>query len=241
MRVRQIDNALDLFEAYSRDRTPMTLTCIARELDIPKSSAFNIIETLMLRGYLYETHPRGGYYPTSRLADLSRSIAGAELLVHRLHPELEALATETGETVLLSTRDRSDIVYLAAIEPESAIRYAAHVGQRRPLNTTSSGKAILSSYDSAERASILATIQADDPALDIARFAQDLAACAERGWSEDHGETMPDVMGLGTPITTGRWRLGLAVAGPIYRIDPRREELLALLLKRRDRIMRQIA
>lgn len=39
----------------------------------------------------------------------------------------------------------------------------------------------------------------------------------------------PDVMGLAVPIRYGEHRFGLALAGPIYRMEPRRMELAAVL------------
>lgn len=239
MRVRQIENMLDLVEVYARERAPMTLSEIARQLGIPKSSAFNVIETLMQRGFLYETRPRAGYYPTSLLLELSRSISDADPLLQRLHPELEALAAATGETALLSMREGGEIIYLDVVESASAIRYFAKVGQRRPLHTTSSGKAILSTFSDSDRRKILSDIYASQAqqSMAIEAVQRDIDACIERGWSEDIGATMTDVMGFGVPISTNRWRLGLALAGPIYRMQAARERLVGQLMETRAAIM----
>lgn len=236
MRVRQIDKVLDLFEMYARERAPMTLTQVAKQIGIPKSSAFNIIETLMQRGYLYETRPRSGYYPTALLYELSRAVTDADPLMPRLRPELESLAATTGETVLLSMRENNEIIYLDVVESALAIRYNARIGQRKPLHTTSSGKAILFSYDAAERRGVLEMLRGLAP-VDLDKLNSDLDTCAARGWAEDHGETLVDVMGFGVPILTGRWRLGLAIAGPAYRIDAARKTLIEQLLSSRDKIL----
>jgi len=240
MRVKQIDKVIDLYEIFAKNRSPMTLSVIAKELAIPKSSAFNIIETLCARGYLYETRPRGGYYPTSQLADLSRSIAGEELLIQRLHAHLEALAEETGETTMLAAREHSEIVYLDVVECTSAVRYTARVGQRRLLHTTSSGKAILFSYPEDDRRIVLDGLAQTLPPPEYTELVGELTESAARGWAEDRGQTMPDVTGFGVPVITGRWRLGLAVAGPAYRVDPKRKQLVEQIISRRDRIMREI-
>lgn len=112
MRVKQIENVLDLLELFARDGEPLTLTAIATALSAPKSSAFNIIDTLVQRGYLYETRPRGGYYPTALLSEVANAIAEADPLVQRLHGALTELAAATGETALLSMREGNEIVYL---------------------------------------------------------------------------------------------------------------------------------
>src|SRR3546814_13755913 len=71
MKVSQAENVLALFELFAKERSPRTLTALAAKLDMPKSSTFNLIHTLLVRGYLYETRKRGGYYPTPRLLDLA--------------------------------------------------------------------------------------------------------------------------------------------------------------------------
>src|SRR3546814_5030728 len=89
-------------------------------------------------------------------------------------------------------------------------------GDRRSLFTASSGKAILTSLAPKERAAILGS---------DAELADDLEVAVRRGWCEDQARTAPDVMGVGVPLVCGERRFGLAVAGPVYRMQDRREEL----------------
>lgn len=244
MRVRQIDNAFSLLELYARDRTPITLTGMARALAMPKSSVFNLIETLVGRGLLYEVSPRGGYYPTWRLLDLSRSIMEGDALLPRIRGELESLAARTGETVVLSAREHNDVVYIDVVESTALIRYFAKVGERRAIHTTSSGKAILTTYEPAERAKILRSLKYAAHQKASKRTAEELAAdldaAIRRGWCEDRAESTPDVMGLGAPIFTGERRLGLGLAGPLYRMEDNRHELARCLIATANRV-KQIA
>lgn len=233
MRVRQIDNVLDLLEIYARERSPMTLTALSEALGIPKSSTFNIIETLVSRGFLYETKPRGGYYPTHRLLELARSMMEGDPLTARLHGQLQALARATGETAVLSAREQDDVVYVDVVESSAPIRYFAKVGERRPIHTTSSGKAILISYAPAERERILRGLRylpyQQATKKGARELAADLDASIGRGWCEDLAESTPDVMGLGVPVVTAGRRFGLAVAGPMYRMQDNRAVLVAHL------------
>ncbi len=240
MRVRQVDNALSLLELYARERAPLTLSDVARALGMPKSSAFNLIETLLGRGLLYETSRRAGYYPTRRLFDLAQAIMEGDGILGRIRGELEALAAATGETVVLSARDQDVVVYVDVVESPASIRYFARVGERRAIQTTASGKAILASYPPAERARILLSLDYGhgQPAAkrDAAALAADLDAAVARGWSEDCGESTPEVMGLGAPVLTGERRFGLAVAGPLYRMQDNRDALARCLIAAAERV-----
>ena len=222
MKVSQVENVLTLFELFAREKSPRTLTALAEQLGMPKSSAFNLIHTLLARGFIYETRRRGGYYPTRRLLDLANHIAKGDPFLQGIHGYLEALAAETGETVLLSAREHDDVIYIDVKESSSPIRYSAKVGDRRPLRTASSGKAIIASLGPEERAAVVGS-------LDAEALAEEIEASIARGWCEDWAKTAPDVMGVGVPLVCGERRFGLAVAGPIYRMQDRRGELAAAL------------
>lgn len=240
MRVKQVEHALDMLEFFASEKSPKTLTALARKLDAPKSSTFNLISTLVQRGYLYETRPRGGYYPTRKLLDVAREVSDGDRFLLRIHSQLKTLADETGETVLLSVRDGGEVIYVDVVESAKLIRYFAKIGERRPVYATSSGKAILTTYAEHERTRLLQsltyvrherTTQASPDKL-----AADLVASIDRGWCEDRGEYTPDVMGIGVPVVHDEHRFGLAVAGPLLRMLERREELATLLLNARERI-----
>lgn len=243
MRIRQVDNALDLIELFSRQKTPLTLTRMSRALDIPKSSAFNLIDTFLARGLLYEIHPRGGYYPTRRLFDLAREIMEGDSVLPLIHGDLVSLAASTGETVLLSARDPQNpeiIIYVDAVESAEPLRYNAKVGDKRPIHTTSSGKAILMTYTQDERRRILAAMPSfplqENKTSNLDELCARLEEGTTRGWSEDRAEFMPDVMGLAVPIHFGERRFGLALAGPIHRMKERHGHLIELLRSTAARI-----
>lgn len=239
MKVSQAENVLALFELFAREKAPRTLTAVAQQLGMPKSSAFNLIRTLLDRGFIYETRRRGGYYPTRRLLDLATHIAEGDPFLQSIHGYLEALAAETGETALLAVREQHDVIYVDVKESPSPIRYSAKIGDHRPLCTASSGKAILVSLEPDQRAAILRAIDFSRQPDSAAALARELEESARRGWCEDRGKTAPDVMGIGVPLVRGERRFGLAVAGPAYRMEERRGELAEALQAAAAEIHRQ--
>src|SRR3546814_4501578 len=85
---------------------------------MPKSSAFNLIQTLLDRGFIYETRKRGGYYPTRRLLELASRIAEGDPFLQNIHGYLESLAAETGETALLAVREHAAVIYVDVVRSE---------------------------------------------------------------------------------------------------------------------------
>ena len=58
---------LEAFELFAREHRPLSLTELARGLEVPMSSTLALVRTLAAKGYVYEIRPRGGYYPTRKM------------------------------------------------------------------------------------------------------------------------------------------------------------------------------
>jgi len=242
MTVKQAANVLDLLEMFARRKRPATLTEVAEELSWPRSSTFNLLGTLVERGFLYEPKARGGYYPTPRWLTLAQDIAEAEPLPRQVHDLVKALAAATGETVGVCAQAGISAVFLDAVESEHAIRYAARVGKRMPIHATANGRAILSQLPGPERASILKRCDyvAHQPStpLSPAAVEAEIAASLDRGWFQSLTEFTPDVVGVAIPLPVGDRRLALVVAGPAARLH---EKIPATAVIMRDMVGRYLA
>jgi IclR family transcriptional regulator, acetate operon repressor len=233
MIVKQAANVLDILEFFARIKRPATLTEIAQEFGWPRSSTFNMVGTLVERGFLYEPRPRTGYYPTPRWLTLSRQISEAEPLPPSLHLLLLDVAKETGETVHVAAPAGDRVVFLDVVESNSVIRYFAEVGKRLPIHATATGRAILAQYSDAERRSLLAKIRYEryQPTSPTSAAAVDaeIARGLAQGWFQGATEFTPDVLGLAVMLPLAGRPLSLAVAGPTFRIEPRMADLGPML------------
>lgn len=231
MIVKQVENLLAILDLFARVRRPRTLSQISEALGLPKSSTFNLLETLEKQGFIHEMRAWGGYYPTRRLLALAQEIARNDPFVDRLRPVLVWLQEQTGETVILAHRLDSEVVYLEVIECQHPVRYFAQAGDRRPVQVTSPGKAILSTYSPQERAQILAKVPFERftsaTLPDAAAVEADIRASLARGWFENLSEFTPDVLGVGKPVVLDGERLAVSVAGPNYRLLDKRGEIAA--------------
>jgi IclR family acetate operon transcriptional repressor len=233
MIVKQAANVLDILEFFARIKRPATLTEIAQEFGWPRSSTFNMVGTLVERGFLYEPRPRTGYYPTPRWLTLARDIAEAEPLPPSLHRLLLDVARETGETVHVAAPAGDRVVFLDVVESNSVIRYFAEVGKRLPIHATATGRAILAQYSDAERKSVLGKIrferfQPTSP-MSVAAVEAEIARGLAQGWFLGATEFTPDVLGLAVMLPLAGRPLSLAVAGPTFRMEPRMAALGPLL------------
>lgn len=220
MRVKQISNLFVLMELFARRQRPLAVAEIVTALNWPRSSVFNVVQTLVEEGYLYQPTPRGGYSPTTRWMDLARSLVDSQPLPGAIHERLVALMEQTGETVFLAAAEGSSVVFLDVVEPAANIRFAANVGQRLPIHVTAAGKAILSQYPTSELNAMLRRLRFDfDHELSPESLKQDIERHLERGWYTNMGQYAEGVAGIAVPFPYGDRRMAIALGGPVSRVE----------------------
>jgi IclR family acetate operon transcriptional repressor len=116
---------LRVFEVFAEQQRPLSLTELAQELGIPKSSCHAIVSTLSDGGYLYTLAKPRGLYPTKKLAVLMDRVLAKDSFIQRATPLLEALRDQTEETIILGKWHGHSVVYR-----RFAIRRARATGSR---------------------------------------------------------------------------------------------------------------
>jgi len=228
-----VDRTLDLIEVFSDTGTPLLLPELARRLDAPKSTCFELVRTLQRRGYLYSLGKRRGFYPTRRLLAHAEIIAGNDPAARRLDESMQALRDATGETVIAGRLQDDAVVYVAVVEGVHNIRYSTFPGDIKPLHSSAIGKALLAGMDDTERAI---------ERLDLERYTgntlcepevllADLAAGRERGYFATVGENVNEVMAIAARADVGGDAIGIAVAGPVERMKAAEPEIAAALMQ----------
>lgn len=233
MIVRQAANVFELLEFFAERKAPATLADVTEALGWPRSSAFNLLGTLVGLGYLYEPRARGGYYPTPKLQGVAEEIAAGDRLPEALRAMVAEIASLTGETTALGCAAGETVVFLHVVESRQPIRYFAEVGTTVPIHASSAGRAILGQMSPVERERLYRRI-AFEPfsptspksALDVEDM---LARAAERGWDQSEAEYIADLAGVSMPLRLGPKRLSVVVAGPVSRCLDRRAEIARIM------------
>mgnify|MGYP002819271032 CR=1 FL=1 len=238
--VKTAVRTVNLFEAFSRRKGPMTLTQIAEALSAPISSCHGLVRTLSARGYLYTSERNREIYPTKRLLEIANTIAAHDPVLESIVPELEALRDATDETVLLGRRQGDTILYLDVIEGGQTLRYSAGAGDIKPMHSSAIGKSFLGRLDSGERAALVARLPLDprtpNTITEREPLTDDLAKGATRGYFVTRGENVVDVMGMATTADVYGETFGVAVAGPLARMEAGEEALAGELLAAKARL-----
>jgi DNA-binding IclR family transcriptional regulator len=219
----------EVLMALARRRSA-SLADLCQALQVPKTSLHRLLRTLESGGYVI--HREGAYSlgPTSfHLARMIDTAAPAESFPACARPVLEALAEATGETVMLGVlADGGDeVVYVEVIDSTAPVRFTLKVGDRRPLYSAASGKAILAFLPEARRSAYLDRCEftAFTP-LTVRREALpgQLRDAAMRGVTVDVGGKVMGATGIASPVfgADGKVFAAVSAAGPADRMEAQR-------------------
>lgn len=232
MLVKQAANVLDLFEFFAEHKEAASLADISQHFGWPRSSAFNLLSTLMAKGFLYEPK-KGRYYPTPRWLTLAQEVASAEPLPDVLLGLLGDVAAKTGETVWIAAPSGQHAIFLEVIESKASVRYTARVGTRVPLHATATGQAIISQMTPTQQASVLRKAVfkrfGDGTPMSIQEVETSIRQSLNRGWFVSSSAYTPDLGGIGIPIVFGGRIFAITVAGPWFRVSEKLDEFARII------------
>lgn len=120
-----------------------TFSDVVSELDLPNSSAHQLLHTMRSHGFLEFDEATKQYQLGLRVWEVGRAYTADTNLVSLAQPLLERLTLETGETAQLARLDGLEVVYLAISESPHPMKLVSAVGKRLFAHGTALGKTLL--------------------------------------------------------------------------------------------------
>ncbi|MBV1697601.1 MAG: helix-turn-helix domain-containing protein [Hyphomicrobiales bacterium] len=140
--------ALRIIQTFNRDRRQLTLSDIAKLVDLPRASVRRTLHTLIHLGFA-ETDGR-----VFRLRPRILTLAGAYLMSNSisdiLQPAVERMAAEVGEASSAAVLDGDDVIMIAHALPNRVVNVSAQIGFRLPAVSSSLGRVLLAALDDRE-------------------------------------------------------------------------------------------
>ena len=206
MSVHSVNRAISILQVLAL-RGPTTVTEIATELNVHKSTIFRLLSTLDARGLVDQNGTRGRYqlgYGVVQLAAGATRQMDLSVISRRV---CEALAEEVGETVDIAINDDNAVLNIDQVIGAAAMTTVDWVGRRTPLHATSSGKVFLAHMSPTQRDDYLSS--------KLERFTEH--TITNRRELEAQLQTVRD---QGYGFTLEEYQIGLAaVAAPIRDIE----------------------
>lgn len=117
------------------------VTAVAEQLDLPKSTVHEYLNTLEQTGYVVND---GGVYSLSlKLLEVGSRIQYRNRLYHVSRTEIGKLADETGEAANVTVEERGRAVILHSEESVDGLSLGTYPGLATPIHSLAPGKVIL--------------------------------------------------------------------------------------------------
>lgn len=188
-------------------RGTLTVTELADELGIARSTAHRVLANCVATGYVRQDHVGGPYVTGKTVHELALSATSAVTLRDAAAPVLAELRSALGLTTSLSVLESRSARFVQSLEGGAPHRINSRVGLVRPAHSTSGGKALLAYYsdeDLLRRYPVRALPRLTAHTItDWDELTRQLRVIRARGWATSRGESHPAVNGVGVPILLG--------------------------------------
>jgi IclR family acetate operon transcriptional repressor len=225
--IRAVERALDILLCFSSETPELTMTQIAEQVGIHKSTTHRMLATLERKRFVQRDPTTGTYRLGIRVLQMAYLTLEHNDLRRLATPFLRHLCDQHQENVDLSVLDDTDVVYLNMIESPQRVKLAAAVGQRLPAFATASGKAILAFMPDETVQRILKrgmpqytlhTLRSPEA------FLENMRQVRKQGFALSEQEFEEGIDAVAAPILdhSNQPIAAVAVAGPAYRLTRER-------------------
>ncbi len=209
-RVPAVIRTMAILEYVSK-HSGTTFTEIYTQLKIPRTSAFQLLQTLLEFGLLRRSQDGTKYHLGFRLFELG-SLAVTDIdLRQAAKPIMRKLVMGTSYTCHLGLLDRLDAFYLLKIDANEYFRWHSWEGQRFHLHCTAIGKTLLAWMDEELRDQILGEgplpKRTERTMTDPDQVREHLKIIRSRGWSLGDQENLDLVRAVAAPVFNANGRI----------------------------------
>lgn len=238
--VPAVQRAFAILDSLNQSSFGLTAQEVSRAHELPYSTAFYLLETMLDCGYVSRQEDSKKYSLGYKLFAFRDGGATRHSLNLRAHafPSLEELTEITRLTGHLAILEKNEAVYIERSEPKSFIRLNTWVGERKLLHCTGVGKALLMYLPPAE----IRRIVGHSPLVrrtartitKVDSLIANLSEAAARGYAVDDGEDEAEGRGVAAALldSEGRTVASMGLAGTLQQTGEDRIKELGRLVRK---------
>lgn len=201
--INSVIKALEILNLFTTSEPRLSLTEVSRRQELPKTTAHNLLNTLLSAGFIEKTDD-GRYALGTAIIPLTQSVRVNVELRDRAAPLLRRLADACRESVYLCITDGDRGLYIYAVESPNRLRARTAIGDRTHLHCTSVGKALLSGMSRAEVDALVDRAGlpqfTEQTITDRDTLHRELEETRARGYAIDRAEHEVSTYCVGAPI-----------------------------------------
>ncbi len=192
-------NTMAVLKYLARRSGPVRASTIARDLGLPRSSAYQLLGVMLDEGFLVHYPEHHAYGLSTLVSEIGSSALRTARLAQLAQPLMERLvSTITIPAVAhLAVLSGSDVMYAARVQGFRAPTTVTGIGVRLPAHLTATGRAMLARLPQAQVRALYAhasdlTTRTGVGLGSLAELDRLLELGRERGWSREDGDIQSD-------------------------------------------------
>jgi IclR family transcriptional regulator, KDG regulon repressor len=245
--IQSLERAFALLEEIARSRDGIALAELSKRVGLHNSTAFHLVKTMLLLGYVEQPRDSKRYRIGRRLFTLAAGALDEIELVSLATPVLEQLTRDTGECGHFAVRSGDTIVVLAKTAGSGMFQMADQVGVARPAHCTALGKVLLAALSPEQLGRYLAAHELSRftarTIIDPEALTREIDTVRRNGVGFDDGEFDAEARCVAVPVHdfTGRVAGAIGISGPVWRLSIRAlQEKAALVRKAAAALSREL-
>jgi len=212
--VPAIEKCFAILQYFAESKQALGISEISKQLELNKSTVFNIIYTLKNLEIL-EQYPDGKFHFGTLLYLLGNANGKKSELIQTVHPYLEKINHQTKLSAFLGIRSGERAVIIDKVDTAHDIKFSAEIGMRLPLLAGAGGKALLSQLSNQEIDEILSanplTKFTAKTGTNKKFFKNDVLNIRKEGVAFDDEEYIDGVVAFAAPLGANRSDLQAAI------------------------------
>jgi len=200
---RTVERTIEILDLLSKNSHGLSLSEIKQTMNIPKSSAYDIIITLQDLGMIELLDERLKIYGLGiRSFTIGNRYTENLDLIKIARPYIKELSEKLNKTVFLGVMTGTKVVYIDKYTPSDEILQTCAIGSENSLHCTSLGKALLSYAPNYEKVKdkIELVSKTENTITNYEDLEKELEATRLRGYSIDDREHREHMFCSGAPI-----------------------------------------
>ena len=219
-KVPAINKCFAILELLAGSRGPMGISEISGNLDLNKSTVFNILHTLVELNVL-ETHADGKFGFGTRFYTLGEMTGKRSSFIQTVHPYLQTINEKTKLSAFLGLRFDLHAILIDKVDSAYGIKVSSEIGMRMPPLAGAGIKAMLSQLSDEELDEVLTRGElkryTPNSVIDKAAYKEQILEVRRSGIAYDREEYIEGMVAFAIPVNANRkdlqaaiWAVGLA-------------------------------
>jgi IclR family KDG regulon transcriptional repressor len=234
--VESVTKAIKILECFDKDNPEISLSEISRDLVLPKTTTFRLINTLEYNGYLEFNQLTKKYKLGKKFALIAANYLKNIDIRKVALPIIERIRDLTGETTTLNILQDDQRIIIDYFLGKGEIIYRPELGRHNPLYAGASSKVILSFLNDEKIEKLLHSTElkafTENTVTSISEIRDQIKLIRLQGYAMSISEREQSIVAVSAPINNYQGIAGSITIGfPANRLSSKNIDELVRLIK----------